>query len=85
MDNWKGTKGEWYLIASEPIEIATDKKTICFTSIQDYHNKDLEGQSNAKLIAAAPELLEALRYAVDILPEGGTKEEAKKAINKALK
>lgn len=57
---FKGTKGEWYVVSSEPAEISTDQRTICFLSIQDYHNKDIQQIANAKLIAAAPELLEAL-------------------------
>ena len=57
---FKGTKGEWYVVGSEPAEIATDKKSICFVGIQDYFNKDIEQRANAKLIAAAPELLDAL-------------------------
>ena len=57
---FKGTQGEWYIIASEPVEIATDATSIGFVNIQDYQNKDLEAQANAKLIAAAPDLLKAL-------------------------
>ena len=95
---FKGTKGEWYVVGSEPAEIATDKKTICFVCIQDYFNKDNEQRANAKLIAAAPELLEALQDALNELynaiecingkPSAESSTVIKKgqlAINKALK
>lgn len=88
MKEFKGTKGEWYVVSSEPVEIATDKRTICFTSIQDYFKKDTEGEANAKLIASAPELLEALQDLIyngqDIIKYAEARKKAIKAINKAL-
>ena len=92
---FKGTKGEWYVIGSEPEEISTDKKSICLVSIQDYFNKDIEQRANAKLIAAAPDLLEELVTLLSNIDEmGNTGEDmmelrnylsdARKAINKAL-
>ena len=87
---FKGTKGEWYVVGSEPAEIATDKTSICFLGRQDYFNIDIEQRANAKLIAAAPELLEALQKSQKYLVELGTPESAQmyykgmKAINKAL-
>jgi hypothetical protein len=88
---FKGTKGEWYVVGSEPAEIATDKKSICFVGIQDYFNKDIEQRANAKLIAAAPELLKALIKSVESMEIADEVEfideikQAKIAINKALK
>ena len=90
---FKGTKGEWYVVGSEPSEIATDKKTICFVGIQDYFNKDIEQRANAKLIAAAPKLLEACIMALQAVKELHERQEGwhedqtflEVAINKALK
>ena len=84
---FKGTKGDWYVVGSQPAEIATYKTSICFLGIQDYFKLDAEQRANAKLIAAAPELLKAAIKALNdccdlIGTEAGNSLE--EAINKAL-
>ena len=86
---FKGTKGEWYVVGSEPAEIATNKKSICFVGIQDYFNKDIEQRANAKLLSAAPDLLKALQTCLKRIKNESHEPfaiiEAEEAISKALK
>jgi len=101
---FKGTKGEWKVTKSNTHEskVATDKYRIA--GVKHYYKQinhvllepsKEEGQANAQLIAAAPELLEALiiaKKALDAeLKKGGilgiTNGEynaIEQAINKAL-
>ncbi len=51
------TAGPW--IVSGP-EIRSDTKVICRVDIKYGSNEESEGRANARLIAAAPELLKAL-------------------------
>jgi len=69
MKEFKGTKGEWYWsnIASELIEGSESSKLLApkGKSIGRVHGTHKEeGYANLKLIAAAPELLEALQELV---------------------
>jgi len=84
----KHTKGEWIFekesqIYSNGIGIfiksRKDNSTICHMACES----DLD-VANAKLISAAPELLEALEYALEFLPKD-VQRKAKQAINKATK
>ena len=84
---FKGTKGEWVKnnTGSEVETLAGDR--IC-TLIQGIKTSN-EQKANAKLIAAAPDLLSNLIRCVDRLDENGLGQmyavkRAKEAINKAL-
>lgn len=97
---FKGTKGEWNLVMTNEVESHLDiainsDKDDCIAwvySSSDY--KDINGNANAKLIAAAPELLEALQdcleslevYVKDgfIMSNTISENKARKAIKKAL-
>lgn len=73
MAEFKGTKGEWELL--DDWSKGIDNHTIIVYS--DYSEKSIceielinsESNANAKLIAAAPELLEALDKAIDFLKQ----------------
>jgi sensor histidine kinase regulating citrate/malate metabolism len=63
MEKLKYTKGEWKLLRYKPQfqhAIGTDKITIAYTSIVIDDKLKEEALADAKLIAASPELLEAL-------------------------
>ena len=68
----KHTPGKWNIVESNKIDeeahIQTDLKSICRMWIQ----MDSQDMANARLIAAAPELLEALKALVaDLKPYMG--------------
>jgi len=76
----KHTKGEWRLVhvVDHPTEsnmqigfIQTDKTCFDFSAIESDTMPRLEFEANAKLISAAPELLENLIRLVDRLEENG--------------
>lgn len=99
---FEGTKGKWKVINIELFDYSTcvvgnDKTSVCHLFYEGRTITD-EAKANAKLIAAAPELLEALQTLV-ALKESKDKigkdenyiksqpiawENAKKAISKAL-
>ena len=99
---FKGTKGKWKVINIELFDYSTcvvgnDKTSVCHLFYEGRTITD-EAKANAKLIATAPELLEALQNLV-ALKESKDKsgkdenylksqpiawENAKKAISKAL-
>lgn len=87
----KHTKGPWYHVphndATKQIPILTgiDSEVVCFIGV-----KGMPNIANAKLIAAAPELLEALQSIIEIGKRdmsnpkyAGYFEGAKEAIKKA--
>lgn len=97
---FKGTKGEWYV---EPSELCFETTIKCgeirIAEAKHYNNGtddwtqfdpiDLEGKANAKLIASAPELLEALQELMRVYEDKGqllsfNVNIARKAIEKAL-
>lgn len=97
------TPAPWKILDQAPpfqIGIGTEKYTIAFTSVNVDRTLDEIQQANAKLIAAAPELLEALTKLYDFVidPSVGLKvtgldilvikdrlDSAKQAITKATK
>lgn len=54
---YKHTQGEWKIVLA-PTQVVCDAQIIC--SVNDYAMMHGEHLANARLIAAAPELLEAL-------------------------
>lgn len=95
---FKGTKGEWKAekIDGYDYDIVCDGQEICWTGWSDIEGVEL--QNNAKLIAAAPELLRELIDTYNCCMENfetakGIDKDvykeiadgARKAINKALK
>lgn len=82
---FKGTKGEFKVeMLGYAYKVATDEILIA-----DIHgNNEEEAEANAKLIAAAPELLAALQMIINATHDDSYMEDAikyaEKAINKAL-
>ena len=104
MKTFKGTKGEWWACCTDDdrtshyVFVGDGEATICAMRSNDKSEKHFEANSyelsilernaNAKLIAAAPDLLEALQDLVKFCEENETGAElelAENAINKALK
>ena len=86
MNNWKGTKGGWE-IGSDLKSILTDKGAYRPNAINTVNCSEQELKANAKLIAAAPDLLEALMSIENdkgIIPKT-IWDMRNKAIEKALK
>lgn len=66
MSKFKGTPGPWHVANGCQIRSAKDQIA------KAWMMRDGEGQANARLIAAAPELLEALNLVLDnCLDSGG--------------
>lgn len=99
--DFKGTKGEWSSNKIDPTRVWVERENgdnscVCHCDNQHYkggvyvdinHN---ELKANAKLIAAAPDLLESLKNCLSLMESEGKKDwseytEGKKAIEKALK
>ena len=90
MKAFKGTPGPWNYCADEPDWVTDSNDNIAVARVTRY-NTDAEAQhANAKLIAAAPELLEVLKLILSYHDDGNCvlhKEDvsmARAAINKAL-
>ena len=90
MKDFKGTPGPWNYCADEPDWVTYSNDNIAVARVTRY-NTDAEAQhANAKLIAAAPELLEVLKLILSYHDDGNCvlhKEDvsmARAAINKAL-
>lgn len=91
---FQGTKGEWEVIGQRPLceyVIGRENYTVAFTSIIEGASEGEKevAEANAQLIAAAPELLEALQELeehcrLSIGMHGDGLRKARKAINKAL-
>ena len=96
MKEFKGTKGEWKITDDVYITPLSENFAIAraFTGSESISTSKIERLANAKLIAAAPELLKALLEIKKILKKEWPKQEwddfaneetsFTKAINKAL-
>jgi len=64
---FKGTKGVWEVdVKYGYADIVCGDRIICDFAFTEYENEET---ANAKLIAAAPELLESLQEAIELLIE----------------
>ena len=70
----KHTQGEWN-VNDDKIQISIGELTYTPNKDSFYGNEMKEAQANAKLIASAPEMLEALKYARGVLKTYGLKNE----------
>jgi hypothetical protein len=98
-NEFKGTQGEWVADFVNRLESKIETKTHRIAEVKHYSNKIHvikkeptleEGQANAKLIAAAPEMLKALQELlnvdeIDVHSKYKAERNAQQAINKALK
>lgn len=68
------TPGPWHVGEGPQAQIVYDKDGWGVANAVVFHRKHEAGSTiaNARLIAAAPDLLEALQYAVSQVPELGT-------------
>ena len=86
---FKGTKGEWEVYKENPEMILNDSGAYKPNSMLKYSTRKQELFANAKLIAAAPELLKALQTCLRRIKNESHEPfailEAEEAINKALK
>jgi hypothetical protein len=64
MENAKHTPGPWTLAASAEVVAIAGRTVTVICSVRQ-QGEDFEWQPNARLIAAAPDLAEALQRAVD--------------------
>jgi len=88
MSDLKHTKGPWKLSDVDGKTIHVDGKIICRLPLRVDEAQEVE--ANFKLLAAAPELLEALQellninpHSVDVLPRINAEKKAALAIQKA--
>lgn len=85
MKEFKGTPGSW--VVDGDYDVTTEDGTVVAWAAKGIFEPD-EITANAHLIAAAPDLLEALQNIVKTLDEAGCEAatvEAKAAISKALR
>lgn len=90
MTEFKGTPGPWryeaYCGSINPI-VGIGPRVICSESLVDHDNGKIAMEANARLMAAAPDLLEALINAMPLIEEHSYGHEyniAAMAIEKAL-
>lgn len=61
MEEFKGTRGPWNYCADEPDWVTDSDDNIAVARVTRYNTSAEAQHANAKLIAAAPELLDALQ------------------------
>lgn len=61
--------GNWQILSNKTKVATVSKRTIERGAVGDYPDMDLEAAANARLIAAAPELLEACQEAAACMQE----------------
>lgn len=79
MSETKHTKGPWHCTKKHPRQISDARgfkiaKCLRLTKGSNFSMPEEEAQANAHLIAAAPELLEALKAVLDSLFESGRRD-----------
>lgn len=84
MKEFKGTKPPWRIDEYNPISIVDNTFSFSNLICQVNGKNSEERERNTKLIAAAPDLLEALQYFLEEGENRHTIKKAKEAINKAL-
>lgn len=63
------TTGEWYREGSFSIHVKSECYNVLVATVEDYDINSTEKESNANLIAAAPDMYEALKRALQDLNE----------------
>lgn len=69
MSKFKGTPGPWLLSDKTVYALNEDGYNRFSALVQDAHTDDQELRANAILIAAAPDILDALQYALETLKD----------------
>ena len=88
MSEFKGTKGTWRIVKVDSIKgeifITCDTIPIVSIAINDYVYEN-EAEANAKLISAAPDLLEALKVCYTSLCTYGKHPTIENQVENAIK
>ena len=77
----KHTKGPWKVVNDAGLTIQTPLMTVCMDNSIDAKNRPKENKANFNLIAAAPELLEALKKVMLYLDINNGYENAPRLMN----
>lgn len=82
----KHTPGPWNIKSFGSAEIIISAPTMPYVAVASpsLHAQTGTGESNARLIAAAPELLEACKFALDHLDPSNGAEECREQVKKAI-
>ena len=84
---WRENNGDWVIVGADGVRLASVDCQDCGSKRTIRESEDPEGFANARLVAAAPELLEALQRCVTnpafLDWDGNDLDEARAAIAKA--
>jgi len=86
MEGFKGTPGPWHIRSKDVGSVGTDSQMvhICMNPIDVVLGMTDEDEGNVNLIAAAPELLEALQEAMKFSMSEEAYNKCAAAVSKAL-